>query len=387
MTDRQMTYLRCVAEQKSVQKAAALLGKSPSTLSRAVRALEEELGAALFKRSPDGLAPTAEGNVVLGYGSRIQAWFTAIPGPAWTEHDVRYLVAVRETGNISKAAEKLFITQPSLSQMIQGVEKELGQAVFRRSRDGIDETEFGRGLLDQLAQVQKLFADMHAELEAFEQMKKSTIQFGIPVNLGAYLLPAVLPVFEAMYPGIQVRFRENNSSELGRMAAGRKVDFVIMHVQEQQEELDYELFFEDPFYLVVPAAWKHKLSFARKQVLNAEDLKPLESFPFIMAANRQKLRQVADAVLARTGINPEIRFTTKSMETVRRLCAAGMGITFLPHSYLTLFSGAEGLECFRLDESLNASWKLAAAYAKGTHLTRGSREFLKVLKNHFDVVR
>lgn len=75
------------------------------------------------------------------------------------------------------------------------------------------------------------------------------------------------------------------------------------------------------------------------------------------------------------------------MEKAASLCAAGMGITVLPYSYLALFSVVEELECFRIDERLNASWKLVAAHAKGTRLTRSSREFLKVLKNHFDVVR
>lgn len=62
-----------------------------------------------------------------------------------------------------------------------------------------------------------------------------------------------------------------------------------------------------------------------------------------MVAGRQKLRQVADEILIHAGLEPEIRYTTKSMETAKRLTAAGMGITFLPHSYLTLFSGVEGL--------------------------------------------
>ena len=386
MTERQITYIRYIAEQKSVQKAAVLLNKSPSTLSRAVKTMEQELGLSLFRRSPDGLELTAEGKMVSEYGRWIQARFSALPGSSWTENEVRYLLAIRENGNISRAAEELYIAQPSLSQMVQSIEKMVGNTIFLRNREGIEETEYGKNLLNDLEQIQQLFQKMHEELEEFRQMKKGTIQLGIPMNLGTYLLPAVLPAFEQVYPGIEVRFRENNSSELGRMAAARKVDFAIMHFQEQQENLDYELFSEDPFYLVVPSAWKQKLPFEREQVLHVEELKKIGELPFIMVANRQKLRQVADEILTKSRIDPVIRYTTKSMETAKRLTAAGMGITFLPYSYLTLFSGVDELEYFRLDENLNASWKLVAAYAEGTRLSRKSREFLKVLKKFFDVV-
>lgn len=67
-----------------------------------------------------------------------------------------------------------------------------------------------------------------------------------------------------------------------------------------------------------------------------------------MVANRQKLRQVADSILEQLSIKPDIRCTTKSMETAKRLAAAGMGVTFLPHSYLNLFSGVDNLACYPL---------------------------------------
>lgn len=64
----------------------------------------------------------------------------------------------------------------------------------------------------------------------------------------------------------------------------------------------------------------------------------------------QKLRQVADEILRKAGIRPDICCTTKSMETAKRLAAGGMGATFLPKSYMTLYSGTEGLSCYPLDK-------------------------------------
>ena len=99
-----------------------------------------------------------------------------------------------------------------------------------------------------------------------------------------------------------------------------------------------------------------------------------------MVASRQKLRQVADEILRKAGIRPDICCTTKSMETAKRLAAGGMGATFLPKSYMTLYSGTEGLSCYPLDEELGASWKLVAAYPADEKISRASREFLRTLK-------
>ncbi len=99
-----------------------------------------------------------------------------------------------------------------------------------------------------------------------------------------------------------------------------------------------------------------------------------------MVANRQKLRQVADSILEQLSIKPDIRCTTKSMETAKRLAAAGMGVTFLPHSYLNLFSGVDNLACYPLDPALQASWKLVIGYPDGRLLSRCSKEFIRFLK-------
>lgn len=85
-------------------------------------------------------------------------------------------------------------------------------------------------------------------------------------------------------------------------------------------------------------------------------------------------------ILSQLSIKPNIRYTTKNMETAKRLAAAGMGITFLPHSYLNLFSGVENLACYPLDPALNASWKLVIGYPDGRPLSRCAKEFIRFLK-------
>ena len=210
--------------------------------------------------------------------------------------------------------------------------------------------------------------------------EKGTVTIGIPMNLGACILPVVVPVFRRRYPGVKVFIRENNSQELEKMMLSHKVDFCIMHFQKALDEVCYDEFSEDPFYLAVPEIFQSQVSLSEEKSLKAEDIRQLKKIPFVMVASRQKLRQVADEILRKAGIRPDICCTTKSMETAKRLAAGGMGATFLPKSYMTLYSGTEGLSCYPLDKELGASWKLVAAYPADEKLSRASREFLRTLK-------
>lgn len=399
MNEHQLRCLCVIAEEKNIRRAARILSRNPSSLTRLLKTCEEELGVPLFVRARDGLTVTPEGESffslagpVLEQFEELQRWIAGGEEAAargrrepenrhsWTENEIRYLLTIREYQNISRAAQELFVAQPSLSQMILEVEAELGQPVFLRGKDGARETEFGRELLLRLERIQQGLQEIYAEMEEFQQMRRGRITFGIPMNLGTYLIPLLLPSFAEAYPGIQVNIRENNTSELEKLLMDKKIDFCIMHDPGRQESLEYTEFSDDPFYLVVPGRWKGKLDFSPDSVLTAEDLEKLADIPFVMVANRQKLRLVADQILSHAGIKPRIRCTTRSMETAKRLVAAGMGVTFLPGSYMTLYSGTEGLEAYPVDPALGGSWKLVVARRKRETLPRSSREFLRMMQ-------
>lgn len=145
----------------------------------------------------------------------------------------------------------------------------------------------------------------------------------------------------------------------------------------------------------MPLALDRKYAFPEYRPLSIYDLKALEKEPFLMVANRQKLRQVADSILEQLSIKPDIRCTTKSMETAKRLAAAGMGVTFLPHSYLNLFSGVDNLACTPLIQHCRprGNWLSAIRTAvcspgapknlSGFSNKKCSQTKLKLLRLHF----
>ena len=382
MDERQLVYAAAIEKAGSLRQAARELDREYSTLARSLKRLEEELGSPLFRRGSLGLRTTSEGEASFAWARQALGVFRKMGRKQegnLTEREMEYLLRIRREKGIARAAQSLYIAQPSLSQILMKLEEECGFALFTREKDGVRETNEGSRFLDQVEELAGIYRKMRRQLEEFQQLKRGLVSFGIPINLGTSLLPDILPRFSALYPGVEVRFFENNSVELDRMVLEGRTDFNIMHFQSPKETLEYEILGVDPFCLAAPSSWGERLGL-KEGAIGKRELKELEPEPFIMVARGQKLRQTADEILSQAQVKPKVLCSTKSMETAKRLVAAGMGLTLLPMSYTTLLSDRKGILCVPISEELEASWKIVIAYPKGEELPCCCREFLRLLR-------
>ena len=382
MDERQLVYAAAIEKAGSLRQAARELDREYSTLARSLKRLEEELGSPLFRRGSLGLRTTSEGEAFFAWARQALGVFRKMGRKQegnLTEREMEYLLRIRREKGIARAAQSLYIAQPSLSQILMKLEEECGFALFTREKDGVRETNEGSRFLDQVEELAGIYRKMRRQLEEFQQLKRGLVSFGIPINLGTSLLPDILPRFSALYPGVEVRFFENNSVELDRMVLEGRTDFNIMHFQSPKETLEYEILGVDPFCLAAPSSWGERLGL-KEGAIGKRELKELEPEPFIMVARGQKLRQTADEILSQAQVKPKVLCSTKSMETAKRLVAAGMGLTLLPMSYTTLLSDRKGILCVPISEELEASWKIVIAYPKGEELPCCCREVLRLLR-------
>ena len=382
MDERQLVYAAAIEKAGSLRQAARELDREYSTLARSLKRLEEELGSPLFRRGSLGLRTTSEGEAFFAWARQALGVFRKMGRKQegnLTEREMEYLLRIRREKGIARAAQSLYIAQPSLSQILMKLEEECGFALFTRENDGVRETNEGSRFLDQVEELAGIYRKMRRQLEEFQQLKRGLVSFGIPINLGTSLLPDILPRFSALYPGVEVRFFENNSVELDRMVLEGRTDFNIMHFQSPKETLEYEIMGVDPFCLAAPSSWGERLGL-KEGAIGKRELKELEPEPFIMVARGQKLRQTADEILSQAQVKPKVLCSTKSMETAKRLVAACMGLTLLHMSYTTLLSDRKGILCVPISEELEASWKIVIAYPKGEELPCCCREFLRLLR-------
>ncbi|HYE80709.1 MAG TPA: LysR family transcriptional regulator [Clostridia bacterium] len=303
-----------------------------------------------------------------------------------TERELLYVKTIAEEQSISRAAQKLFLTQPSLSKCIQRIEASLGTKLFKRTNTGLILTFAGERYYQIATDIMKIYNDFEIEVSDINNLKKGRITIGFTTFLAVYLLPVVLPVFKQQCPNIEVIIIEKNSSELEKSLATGEIDFAVMHTSPFYEisnslNVDFHPLFKDPFVLVTKPG--HELGRYAEKVEGLDypliDLPLFAREPFIMVTRVQRIRQVSDIILQKANINPIIALTTKNYETARRLACAGIGVTFVPKQYLQLFTNAYQPEYYYIDEKYTPYWTMCIAVPKNAYISKASQLFIKML--------
>ena len=230
-----------------------------------------------------------------------------------TTRELLYVKTTADTGNISKAAKKLFVTQPSLSQSLQRIEDSIGTKIFVRSPDGLKLTFAGEKYYQMACQVLKIYDDFSSEITDINDLKVGHISFGVTHHLGAIVLPQILPEYNALYPGITIDLFEGSTEPQEQHLISGEMDFSIMHAPVYgvlaNPSLQYEVLKRYPFII----AMSRDNTLAEKAVPTPGypypvlDVKLLADQPLLTLHKEQRIRHVTDSVLRKAGIQPEIR--------------------------------------------------------------------------------
>ena len=297
-----------------------------------------------------------------------------------TEKELNYIKTITEEKSISRAAKRLFISQPSLSQFVKRIETELGTELFNRTPAGLIPTYAGEQYYRTAVRILALYEDLEREISDINNLKTGKIRLGITSHLGTSVLTRVLPRFHRQFPGVECSVTEDTSDGLEERLSRRELDFAIMHAPKDSScsGISYELLSRDPFLVVAPHG--HPVGrFARpgKREYPELDLDHLKDQPLLMVQKGQRIRQITDALLAKAGIvHPEILLTLKSFETIQLLCTEGMGITLLPKQYTALPSLSARPDYYSIPESYGAFWELCIAVPKDAYESRAAKQFL-----------
>lgn len=160
------------------------------------------------------------------------------------------ILAIAEEGNISKAADRLFMAQSTLSQFLKQTEKELGSILFVRTSTGVRPTYSGEIMIQYARDLLKTYRQMRTELLDIEDLKSGRIELGISTYRGSYILPRVMKNFREKYPGIHVVTTELNSIALERMLIRGELDVGLIALPLQHLESDYQFLMKDEILIV-----------------------------------------------------------------------------------------------------------------------------------------
>ena len=299
------------------------------------------------------------------------------------ERELLYIKTIADTQSISKAAEELFIAQPSLSQALQRIERELGTHLFIREPRGMKLTYAGEKYYLMAKEILDIYSDFKSEITHINELKAGRLVIGIARYMGMNILPNILPKFNKNYPNIEIIIREENTRVLENLVLGGNVDFALTHVhkKEMNEKINYEILKEDEFLLVTPKAYlKDSDKIKVKDGKSYVDLRDLEGEKFILLDINKGIRKVQDRTIKSYGINPEVVFTTKNFETAKRLAANGMGITIIPKDYLNIFSQDKNYDSFNLSGTEENIWYTAILTIPDIYKSQATKVFIEEVK-------
>lgn len=238
--------------------------------------------------------------------------------------DLRYLVAVADHGHFGRAAEACYVSQPTLSTQIRKLEAELGVQLIERNPRNIVLTAPGERVVER-ARVLLSEADNITEIaRRARDPEAGTLRIGLFPTLAPYLLPHVVPKVRARFPDLELLLVEEKTEEVLQRLRDGKLDAGVLALPVPDEGLHQEPLFSEDFVLAVPT--NHPLAAtdgpARTSVLAGESLLLLE--------DGHCLRDQALAVCKLTGAEERSGFRATSLETLRQMVAAGVGVTLLP---------------------------------------------------------
>lgn len=298
--------------------------------------------------------------------------------------ELEYILKVAEERSFSKAAQKLYIAQPSLSQYIQRLEQQLGVQLFDRTTVPLRLTFAGELYVEAAKHIFDLKDQLSQQMQDIANLKRGRLTIGLSPFRSTYIMPKVLPLFHEKFPGIEVTLIEGTSPELEDLAIKGTTDITIMTLPPIQQNLfSYEFIMTEEILAAVPP--NHPI--IKKLEKRTHDQHPypginlsiLKDEPFILLKQDQKLHHIAANLCRQAGFKPWIILESESIEAAHALAAAGMGITFVPDT-LTLFRKVSQYPLYFSIEELDATRELVVAYRKGRYLSKAAHEFIDIMK-------
>jgi len=236
-------------------------------------------------------------------------------------HQLRYFVAVAETGGFVKAAQRCGVTQPSLSQQIRKLEAELGVPLFDRSPRGAVPTEAGRALLPRaqriLAEVRETVAGVKKDVET----GRGPLSIGAIPTIAPYLLPPVLSRFMRDYPDCELTVREDLTERLIEAVVDHELDAAVMSTPVEHRALHVEVIGREPLLVVAPAGS------ALPDRLRVEDL---TDRPAVVLHEVHCLGQQIADFCSTARLRRRIVCRSTQLPTVLSLVGLGLGVSIVP---------------------------------------------------------
>ena len=303
-------------------------------------------------------------------------------------HEMNYVYEVYRQRSFTKAAQALYIAQPSLSQMVRKAEARIGAPIFDRSTSPIGVTELGRAYIRAAEQVLQIEADLQQYLDDTEKCLTGALTLGGTTFFTSYVLPPLVSAYSERYPGVELRLHEAHTGQLKQELQEGTLDFALDNTLLDPAIYEAVEIQTEQVILAVPRALPVNEKAAAFR-LSAKELPqagapcvPLELFadtPFLLLKEGNDTRRRAEQLCAQAGFEPKIRLALDQQLAAYNLAGYGLGAAFISDT-LTLSAPPDERLCFYRIDSPDATRSISLFYKRTRALTAPMRALLTMLK-------
>ncbi|MGB5439202.1 MAG: LysR family transcriptional regulator [Gammaproteobacteria bacterium] len=286
-----------------------------------------------------------------------------------TLRQLQVLEAIVRLGSFTRAAEDLFLTQPTVSMQIRKLTEAMGLPLFEHVGRNVEPTEAGLELYAACRKMFETLANLEMKLADLKGMKSGRLRLGV-ITTAKYLAPEILGEFSRLYPGIDLALKVTNREHIIERMHANEDDLYIMG-QAPEDELEVEVYPFAPNPLVIMASRDHPLV-GKKNIPLAEIAKE----PFIVREAGSGIRDATFRTFNKYGLRPTVRMELGSNEAIKHAINGGLGLSVLSLHTLTL-EGADGPVAILDVKGFPILRHWYIVYPKGKELSLVAKTFLE----------
>ena len=304
----------------------------------------------------------------------------------------KYVYEVYKERSFTKAAQNLYISQPSLSARIKKIEEIIGEPLFDRSTTPLQLTEVGKVYIEAAEEITQIEQRVENYINDLAGLKTGNLAVGASTLFAAYVVPSLITQFNQKFPDVHIRLIEGNTAELEEMLGSNALDFVIDNYHYDSILYNKELYCEENILLAVPKHFAvneelgmYQLSYKNiknKNYLNqkypAVPLGRFADLPFIMLTQGNDTRTRGDRLCRNVGFKPNIVLEFNQQSTAYMASSTQLGATFISNILVSQLPAFENLVYYKLDGE-EAKRKVFFYYKTHKYKTRVMEEFIRMM--------
>lgn len=295
--------------------------------------------------------------------------------------------------SFSKAAQKLFIAQPSLSLMVKRIEEQVGMPLFDRSTKPITLTEAGREYIAAIEQIRHIETSFGNYIQAAKDLEAGSLGIGSNQLLSSLVLPKYISRFSQKYPGIKLSLLDANSTTLANAIAAGELDIIIDNHTLPEELFEKKHLATEHLLLAVPAAFADNEALRPYQltyydILNQRHLDPglspvpLELFkdvPFILMNRDNDTRKQTSILFQSVGFNPTVVLELDRLMTLYSYIEQGLGASIVSDTLIRNVRSGGNILFYPLPPQ-NARREIFVSYKRNKYYSRAMAVFIEGLE-------